>query len=152
MKIRHFESELWVPRPRDEVFSFFADPANLEAITPPWLQFHCRTPGPIEMQAGTLIDYQLRVHRFPLRWRTRIAKWEPPARFVDEQLRGPYRLWVHEHEFEAQDAGTLVRDRVRYAVRCDFLVHRLFVRRDIALIFAYRTEQLRLRFPGNLRD
>lgn len=146
MKIRHFVSELWLPRAREEVFAFFSDARNLNSITPPWVRFRMVTTGPIEMQAGALIDYKLRVHGFPVRWRTKITEWEPPVRFVDEQLRGPYRLWIHEHEFEARDGGTLVRDRVRYAVPFDFLVHTLFVRRDVARIFAYRTEELRRRF------
>jgi ligand-binding SRPBCC domain-containing protein len=146
MKIRQFESELWLPRPRAEVFAFFADPANLEAITPPWVRFHTFRPGRIEMRAGTLIDYRLRVRGFPVRWRTKITSWEPPFCFVDEQLRGPYRLWVHEHRFESRDGGTIVRDRVHYAVPFDFLVHRLFVRRDIARIFAFRTKSLLRRF------
>jgi ligand-binding SRPBCC domain-containing protein len=101
---------------------------------------------PIEMKAGALIDYKLRVRGFPIRWRTKITAWEPPIRFEDEQIRGPYRLWVHEHEFEVRDGGTLVRDRVRYAVWFDFLVHELLVRRDVARIFTYRTERLRQRF------
>jgi len=146
MKVRHFISELWVPRPREEVFAFFSDARNLDAITPPWVRFRMVTTGPIEMKAGALLDYKLRVRGFPIRWRTKITEWEPPARFVDEQLRGPYRLWIHEHEFEPRDGGTLVRDRVRYAVPFDFLVHRLFVHRDVTRIFAYRTEELRRRF------
>lgn len=149
MKVRQFESELWLPRPRDEVFAFFADAANLDAITPPWVKFRTITPGPIEMRAGTLIDHRLRIRGFPIRWRTRITAWEPPARFVDEQLRGPYRLWVHEHLFEERNGGTLVRDRVRYAVPFDFIAHSLLVRRDVERIFAWRTECLKRRFgPG----
>jgi ligand-binding SRPBCC domain-containing protein len=149
MKVRYFQSELWLPRPREEVFAFFSDARNLDAITPPWVRFQTLTPAPIEMKAGALIDYKLRVHGFPIRWRTRITEWEPPFRFVDEQLRGPYRLWVHEHEFEPRDGGTLMRDHVRYAVPFDFLVHRLFVRRDVERIFAYRTESLRERFGAS---
>ena len=146
MKVRNFESELWLPRPRDEVFAFFADAANLDAITPRWVRFRTLTPGPIEMRAGTLIDHQLRIRGFPIRWRTKITVWEPPARFVDEQLRGPYRLWAHEHLFEEREGGTLVRDRVRYAVPFDFVVHPLLVRRDVERIFAHRTECLKQRF------
>ena len=146
MKVRQFQSELWLPRPREEVFAFFSDARNLDAITPPWLCFQVVSTGPVEMKAGALIDYKLRVRGFPIRWRTKITEWEPPVRFVDEQLRGPYRLWIHEHEFEPRDGGTLVRDRVRYAVPFDFLVHNLFVRRDVARIFAYRTENLLRRF------
>ena len=146
MRLREFETELWLPRPREEVFAFFADAANLDAITPPWLRFRTVTPAPIEMRPGTLIDHKLRIRGVPIRWRSRIAVWEPPARFVDEQVRGPYRLWRHEHIFEERDGGTVVRDRVQYAVRFDFLVHELLVRREIEKIFAHRTECLRERF------
>lgn len=149
MKVRQFLSELWVPWPREEVFAFFSDARNLDAITPPWVRFRMETAAPAEMKAGALIDYKLRVRGFPIRWRTKITEWEPPVRFVDEQLRGPYRLWIHEHEFEPRDGGTLVRDRVRYAVALDFLVHNLFLRRDVARIFAYRTESLRRRFGSS---
>ena len=117
--VRHFLSELWLPRPREEVFAFFSDARNLDAITPPWVCFRMLTPAPVEMKAGALIDYKLRVHGIPIRWRSKITEWEPPVRFVDEQLRGPYRLWIHEHEFESRDGGTLVRDYVRYAVAFD---------------------------------
>ena len=94
------------------------------------------------MGEGALIDYRLRVRGIPMRWRTRIDVWDPPHRFVDEQLRGPYRLWVHEHTFENVDGGTLMRDRVRYAVWGGALVNWLVVRRDVEKIFAYRTKQL----------
>ncbi len=94
------------------------------------------------MQAGTLIDHKLRVRGIPLRWRTLISTWEPPFRFVDEQLRGPYRQWIHEHTFEERDGGTLTRDVVRYSVFGGALVDRLFVRRDVEKIFTYRTQRL----------
>jgi ligand-binding SRPBCC domain-containing protein len=147
-----FETSLWLPRPRDEVFAFFADAANLEAITPPWLNFHILTPRPIAMRAGALIDYRLRVHGLPLRWRTRIAVWKPPFRFVDEQLRGPYRRWVHEHAFEERDGGTLCLDRVDYDVLGGWLVERLLVRRDVKKIFAHRKDRLTEMFARPVRD
>jgi ligand-binding SRPBCC domain-containing protein len=87
------------------------------------------------MHSGTIIDYRLCVRGLPLRWRTRINEWQPPHRFVDERLRGPYRRWIHEHTFEPRDGGTLARDRVGYAVLFDSLLHRWFVRRDIEKIF-----------------
>lgn len=146
MKIREFQSEIWLPLPTEKLFSFFADAANLDAITPPWLHFRIVTPPPVEMRAGLLIDYRLRVRGVPLRWRTRINVWEPPHRFVDEQLRGPYRQWIHEHTFEARDGGTLARDHVRYAVPFDALVHRWLVRPDIEKIFQYRSEMLQQQF------
>jgi ligand-binding SRPBCC domain-containing protein len=147
VKTRTFETEVWLPRPREEVFAFFSDVANLDAITPPWVKFRTITPGPIEMRVETLIDHRLKIHGVPIRWRSKITAWEPPARFVDEQVRGPYRVWIHEHLFEERDGGTRVRDHVRYAAPFDFFTHRFFVRPDVERIFRYRTECLKRRFP-----
>lgn len=147
MRIFEHLSETWLPRPRAEVFEFFADAGNLERLTPPWLAFEILTPRPIAMRVGALIDYRLRVHGVPLRWRTEITAWEPPQRFVDEQLRGPYRLWHHTHTFIEKDGGTAVQDRVRYAVLGGILVQRLLVERDVRTIFAYREKVLREIFP-----
>ena len=135
-------NEVWLPRPIGEVFEFFADAHNLETITPPMLRFEALTPAPIRMGAGTLIDYKLRLRGIPMRWRSEITAWEPPHRFVDEQRRGPYSMWVHEHTFEEKDGGTLARDIVEYAVPGGALVNRLFVARDVRRIFEYRTERL----------
>jgi len=151
MRLRNFESELWLPRPREEIFTFFADATNLDLLTPSWLNFRTTTPQPIVMRAGTLIDYQLRLRGIPIRWRTEIKVWEPPTRFVDEQIRGPYRLWIHEHIFAERDGGTLVQDRVRYAVPFDLLVHKFLVRPDVERIFAFRTQVLQERFSGQTR-
>jgi ligand-binding SRPBCC domain-containing protein len=137
------QTELWQARPRAEVFAFFADARNLETLTPPWLNFEVLTPAPIAMRPGTLIDYRIRVHGLPIRWRTEITEWQPPHRFVDIQLRGPYALWHHTHTFEEQDGGTLCRDRVRYRPRGGALVHWLFVRRDVERIFQYRQQRLK---------
>lgn len=149
MRIHDFTAELWLPLPPEEIFPFFSDAANLDAITPPWLHFEIVTPQPMKIREGSLIDYRLKVRGFPLRWRTLISKWEPPYRFVDEQLRGPYRQWIHEHTFEARDGGTFARDHVRYAVPFDFISHRWIVRPDIEKIFAYRMQALRARFGGS---
>ena len=149
MRIREFKTELWLPLPPEKVFPFFADAFNLEAITPPWLNFNVLTPRPIPMREGTLIDYRLRVRGLPLRWRTRISAWQPPHRFVDEQLRGPYRQWIHTHTFEVREGGTLCRDIVQYAVLFDYIMHPLFVRRDVEKIFAFRQAALRARFGGS---
>lgn len=146
MKIREFKSEIWLPLSPEELFSFFAEAANLETITPPWLNFKVLTPAPIEMREGTLIDYKLLIRGLPVKWRTRISAWQPPHFFVDEQLRGPYSRWIHKHTFDPLDGGTLVRDLVNYAVPFDFAVHRWFVRPDIEKIFRYRSEHLRMRF------
>ncbi len=136
------QTELWLPRKIREVFDFFADAHRLEEITPPWLHFHVLTPKPVPMFAGTTIDYTLRLHGIPLRWQSEIGEWEPPNSFVDRQLRGPYRLWHHRHTFEERDGGTLVMDRVDYAVPGGPLVHWLAVKRDLERIFAFRHQKL----------
>lgn len=130
-----------VKRPLGEVFEFFAQAENLERITPPWLSFRVLTPGPIAMSAGTLIDYRLRLHGVPLRWTSKIRLWEEERRFVDEQVRGPFRIWRHLHEFMPAERGTRVRDRVEYALPLGLLGDRLglpLVRRDLVRIFDYR--------------
>ena len=142
-----FSSELWLPQPRETVFLFFANAQNLEAITPPFIRFTVLTPAPIEMRQGALIDYRLRIRGMPVRWQTLISVWDPPNRFVDEQLRGPYRQWIHEHAFEERDGGTLMTDRVRYKVPGGALINRLFVRSDVKRIFEFRRQKLLELFP-----
>ncbi len=131
-----------LPAAIEPVFDFFADAGQLERITPPWVNFRVTTPMPIEIQKGTLIDYRLRLRFVPIRWRTLISDWTPTSQFVDEQLKGPYRLWRHLHEFEECEEGTLVRDSVEYRVPGGKLIERLFVRRDLRRIFEYRYSQL----------
>ena len=136
------ESSQWLPRPPEDVFPFYSDAFRLEELTPPLLHFHVVTPPPIEMRAGIEIDYKLRLRGLPLRWRSRITAWEPPHRFVDEQVKGPYRRWVHEHTFIPQNCGTLVKDVVEYDMLGGWLADRLLVRNDLRRIFAYRQERL----------
>lgn len=152
MRVHDLFSEIWLPLAPETIFPFFADATNLEALTPPWLNFKILTPAPIVMREGTLIDYRLRLRGVPVRWRTRINAWQPPFRFVDEQIKGPYRQWIHEHTFEAHQNGTRVRDHVRYAVPLDVLLHRRLVRPDVEKIFAYRAAELRRRFPAPQTD
>ncbi|MCA9002645.1 MAG: SRPBCC family protein [Planctomycetes bacterium] len=140
------ESRQRLARPRDEVFPFFADPANLEGLTPSWMHFSIVTPGPITMQPGAQIDYKLRVRGLPIRWRTLISAWDPPHHFEDTQLRGPYRQWIHQHRFLDEGDTTVVEDIVRYRVPGGRLVHRLLVRGDVLRIFAYRRQELERRF------
>lgn len=142
MTIHNFHAALWLPRPPAEIFDFFANARNLQAITPEWLNFEIVTPEPITMRVGALIDYKLKVHGWPVRWRTKITVWSPPHRFVDEQKRGPYRQWIHEHCFEEQGGGTRCTDHVRYAVIGGAFVNRLFVRQDVERIFTHRSQML----------
>lgn len=142
MRESALQSELWLRCKPGEVFRFFCDVSNLQTITPEWVNFRLLTPLPIEMKAGTRIDYRLRVHGLPVRWQSEITVWEPPRRFVDEQRRGPYRLWIHEHRFEPNGEGTLCKDFVRYAAPGGRPVEWLFVRRDVERIFAFRREKL----------
>jgi ligand-binding SRPBCC domain-containing protein len=141
-----------LPGSPDEVFPFFADAGNLEAITPPWLGFEVVTPRPIEMRPGALIEYRLTLHRLPIAWLTRIEEWEPGVRFVDMQLTGPYRLWHHTHEFRAHpEGGTVMTDTVRYALpygALGALAHRVLVRRDVERIFDYRAQAVPARLSS----
>lgn len=130
-----------IRRPLDDVFPFFADAGNLERLTPDFLGFQILTPRPILIETGTLIEYRLRLFGLPLRWRTRIESFDPPHRFIDTQVRGPYRLWRHWHEFTAVSGGTLMVDRVQYQFPLGplgRLAHATFVRRTLARIFDFR--------------
>jgi ligand-binding SRPBCC domain-containing protein len=137
---------LWLPLSRADVFAFFANPKNLERITPSFLAFRILTPTPVDMRAGTLIDYRVGLRGLPMKWRSQITTWEPPARFADVQVRGPYRSWQHTHAFEERDDGTLVVDTVQYALRgpafLASVINRLVVAPDLTRIFAFRHEAL----------
>jgi ligand-binding SRPBCC domain-containing protein len=141
MSTHRFERTQFVRRSIDEVFAFFARAHNLEVIAPPWLRFEVLTPEPVAMRVGMLIEYRLRLHGVPVRWTSRIEEWEPGAGFVDRQVRGPYRLWHHRHEFAPHRDGTVVRDCVDYALpfgALGELANKLFVHRDLERIFDFR--------------
>jgi ligand-binding SRPBCC domain-containing protein len=140
-----------VNRPLDEVFAFFADATNLEALTPTFLNFRILTPMPLEMRAGARLEYQLSLFGVPMKWRTHIAQWQPGKLFIDEQESGPYALWRHTHEFEAQGSSTLMRDIVDYREPLGplgALAHVLFVRRTVERIFDFRREAIERLLEG----
>jgi ligand-binding SRPBCC domain-containing protein len=151
MKTHWLERETIVPRPRTEVFAFFSDAANLERITPPFLRFRITTPQPLDIREGTLIDYRLSLFGIPFGWRTLIEEYEPEERFVDRQLKGPYRLWRHTHEFSDVPGGTRMVDRVEYAIPLGplgGLARALFVRRMLDRIFDFRAKTINEHFAA----
>jgi ligand-binding SRPBCC domain-containing protein len=150
MRTFQLQQELWVSRPIEEVFAFFSRPENLQALTPDWLDFRI-VDAPATLGAGSLIRYRLRWHGLPIRWTTEISEWDPPHKFVDRVLSAPYKLWNHEHQFEARGSGTIIRDHVTYALPLSWLgvlAHRLRVQSDVKKIFDFRAEQLRKLFPA----
>jgi hypothetical protein len=145
MRTYRLERTQTVPRSLEETFAFFADAANLEAITPPWLRFRIVTPPPLRMGEGMQIDFRLRWRGVPLRWLTRIQEWRENERFVDQQICGPYRLWHHRHTFTPVPGGTHVTDTITYALPFDplgRLAHAVIVAPDLDAIFDYRAEQI----------
>ena len=141
-RVERLDREIIVPASLDETFGFFADAANLQRLTPPWLHFSILTPMPVQMQVGLEIEYRISLYGIPLPWRSRIDVWQPGVSFVDRQLIGPYRWWRHVHRFQAVPGGTRVIDRVHYLPRVGWLSGAL-VRRDIRRIFDYRHATLR---------
>jgi ligand-binding SRPBCC domain-containing protein len=147
MKLFSLQAEQSIPRNLQELFPFFANPENLEQLTPSWLHFRI-VNAPARISAGARIDYRLRVHGIPLKWQSEITVWEPPFRFVDVQRRGPYRAWIHEHTFESTGGGTLMRDHVQYAVMGGTFIRNLLVAPDLEKIFKFRRVRLESIFGG----
>jgi ligand-binding SRPBCC domain-containing protein len=138
-----------IPRGKKEVFAFFSEAHNLERITPPFLKFHVLTSGPIAMRAGTLIEYELTLHGLRMRWKTLIEEFVEGSHFVDVQLKGPYKVWRHRHDFEDVEGGTRMTDLVDYELPfgpLGQLARWLFVRRQVEQIFDYRNEVITREF------
>jgi len=143
--VHTLKREKFIPSSIERVFDFFSRAENLNRITPPWFHFKIVTKIPIRMTKGTLIEYSLRLHGVPIRWMSQITGWDPPHSFVDTQLKGPYKIWIHQHLFQARDGGTFMQDIVKYAILGSILepfIHFLFVQRELDRIFDYREESL----------
>ena len=133
-----------VAAPLESAFRFFADPRNLERITPSWLYFRI-LEAPAELYPGARLRYRLRLFGIPIGWRTEIVAWSPPRGFTDVQRRGPFQLWEHMHQLTAVPGGTEIYDHVRYRLflgPVGVLVRRLVVRRWLDTIFDYRAESV----------
>lgn len=129
----------------EKVFDFFSKAENLNLITPPVLGFLIKTPLPVEMKKGKLIDYKIKLNGIPFDWRTEITKWDPPFLFEDTQIKGPYKMWIHEHKFADKDGMTRMTDTVKYLSPggiFEFIPHNLFVRKKVETIFDYREKVL----------
>lgn len=143
----------WIDKPQNEVFAFFSEAKNLETITPPWLHFQVLQQSTPDIKAGTLIDYKLKIRGFPMNWKTLIENWNPPKEFSDSQIKGPYTIWHHTHDFKPYQNGTLMTDRVFYKIPLGFLgeIFALwFVKKDIRKIFRYRKKIIGDLFVKNL--
>jgi ligand-binding SRPBCC domain-containing protein len=143
------ERRVWLPRPRPEVFAFFADPANLALVNPPGSGFAWLAPPPASLAAGAVLDFRVRLGGVPVRWRVFVREFDPPSRFVDAQLWGPFARWEHRHVFvegpPEGPVGTWVEDRVTYRLPGGALgrmAHRLGAGRRIARVFEYRERRL----------
>ncbi len=145
LKIYELRRQVTIPAPVGEVFSFFSTAENLNLITPPWLYFKILTPLPVIMKKNALIDYSIKFFGLRMTWRTEITVWQPPDRFIDRQIKRPYRVWEHTHLFEEKEGGTQMEDVIRYAVPgfvLSPLIHFLFVRPQLDKIFAFREKSI----------
>ena len=147
--MRTLIKESIIKRPIEEVFGFFSNAENLNQLTPKELHFKILTPLPVKMGTGTLIDYRITIKGIPVKWRSEITEWEPPFRFVDVQLKGPYKIWVHEHTFTENDGSTIVTDKVNYLSKgwiLEPVLQKFFVKKNLEEIFDYREKKLKLIF------
>ncbi len=145
MTIHSLHRRQVIPQTIEAVFAFFAEAAKLEILTPPWLHFQIKSPARLMIQGGSQIKYRIRWRGVPLNWTTTITEWDPPHSFVDEQTRGPYRLWRHRHAFQSVEGGTLMTDIVEYCLPLGLfgsVIHACVVRGDLEAIFSYRSERV----------
>ncbi len=146
MMVRSLTAQTRLERPLEEVFEFFSKAENLNEVTPAALRFQFLTPLPIIMHAGQVIDYRIRLSGIPFNWKTLVTDWEPPFRFVDQQIKGPYIMWRHEHIFIAEGQNTLMTDNVHWASPGGIfepLINALIVENKVRDIFKFREERFK---------
>lgn len=150
-----YSIEQWLPVEPEEAFSFFADEKKLDDLTPPWFRIRVLGKSTPALKERTFLDYQMFLHGFPMKWRSRIEDWDPPHGFAYTQVKGPYRHWKHAHYFEAKKDGTLMTDRTFYLLHGEKWAGSLlknWVENQIELIFQYRKERIeRLFSSDNIR-
>jgi len=145
MNERVLEYKTSINKPLDEVFAFFSKAENLNKLTPSELQFEILTPSPIAMKKGAMIEYKIKLSGIPFKWKTEICEWNPPYKFADQQLKGPYTKWYHEHIFTEEEGKTIMIDRITYLSKGWImapLLHALFVDKRVKEIFTYREKVL----------
>ena len=143
MKVFKLETKQFIRRPLEEVFGFFSRPENLVVITPAKLHFEILTPSPLEMKQGAVIDYTIKLSKVPIHWRSLITTYDPPFKFVDEQIKGPYSFWHHTHIFKEVPDGVEIYDEVHYSIPFGPLgsfLHALWIKKDLNHIFEYRKD------------
>lgn len=141
MSVHTLKREMLISDTLENVFSFFQQPENLAKITPPSLGFKILTPQPIVMKEGALITYTIKMFGFRIGWKTLITSYDPPYSFVDEQIKGPYALWHHQHHFKLVDQGVQMTDTVNYCIPFKIfgeLARKLYVESQLEMIFNYR--------------
>ncbi len=154
MKVYKLKFKQVINSSLDDVFSFFSNPENLSKITPEKLGFNILTPTPIKMKEGQLIDYSIKLLGKKIRWRTMITEYIPKVKFVDQQLKGPYSMWHHTHEFRDLDGKVEMTDEIYYVMPFGILgrlVNFLFVSRDLNNIFKHRVEIINKIFDTNYK-
>ena len=144
MKYLCFEQTL--PITIEEAWNFFSSPKNLNLITPPDVKFKILNDVPEQITAGTMIYYQISPFlNLKFKWVTEISVVSHHNHFFDEQRKGPYRIWHHEHYFTKTDSGVLMTDKVFYDIGKSvfgWMAGKLVVDKKVKNIFAFRRKKL----------
>ncbi len=129
----------------EELFEFFQKPENLERVSPSWVNFNIKSKLPLVMKEGAEFEYTIKLLGIPMNWKTRIIEYSPPEIFIDEQVKGPYKKWIHTHKFKQANGFVLMEDNVDYDLYGGVLkgiIHQLFVKKSVEKIFEYRREAI----------